>query len=101
MSVNILRPLVDANSQWTVAPTGFPAKSFYDYLRDLDRVIRALIGQTQPVTVAGIATGTPGQTAFVSNALKVGESTGHGTGTLAYFDGTAWRRVGDDTTISA
>lgn len=46
----------------------------------------------------GIATGT---TAFATDGRKVGEGGGAGTGTLAYYDGTAWRRVGDDTTVAA
>ncbi|MEM1208428.1 MAG: hypothetical protein AAGI54_04095 [Planctomycetota bacterium] len=43
----------------------------------------------------------PGRVYFASDALKVGETAGGGTGTLVYDDGVAWRRVGDDTTASA
>lgn len=42
-----------------------------------------------------------GSQAFASNGRKVGEGAGSGTGTMVYYDGTAWRRVGDDTTIAA
>lgn len=42
-----------------------------------------------------------GRLLFCRNCLKVGEIAGSGTGTVVYTDGTAWRRVGDDTTASA
>lgn len=52
-------------------------------------------------TFASLPSSAPaGSIAFVSNALKVAEVPGSGTGTLAYYDGTAWRRVGDDATVS-
>lgn len=44
---------------------------------------------------------SPGRLAYASNGRKVGEGLGSGTGTLVYDDGTAWRRVGDDTTVSS
>lgn len=37
--------------------------------------------------------------AFAIDGVKVGETTGNGTGTLVYDDGTDWRRTGDDTTV--
>ena len=55
-----------------------------------------------PTTVASLpAAGTAGRIAFASDGRKVGEGAGAGTGTLCYDDGTAWRRVGDDTTVAA
>jgi hypothetical protein len=51
--------------------------------------------------VAGLPTKGSPRIAFVTDGLKDGETTGNGTGTLAYFDGTAWRRVSDDTTVGA
>jgi len=42
-----------------------------------------------------------GSQAFASDGRKVGEGAGSGTGTLVYYDGNAWRRVGDDTTVVA
>jgi hypothetical protein len=42
-----------------------------------------------------------GSQVYASNGRKVGEGAGSGTGTLVYYDGTAWRRVGDDTTVAA
>lgn len=52
-------------------------------------------------TVATLPAATVRQVAFASDALKVGQTTGNGTGTLVYADGTAWRRCGDDVTASA
>lgn len=55
-------------------------------------------------TVAALPTPSAtmkGRLRFVTNGRKVGEGAGAGTGTLAYDDGTAWRRVGDDTTVLA
>jgi hypothetical protein len=51
--------------------------------------------------VASLPTATAGLIAFASNGRKVGEGAGSGTGTMVYADGTAWRRVGDDTTVVA
>lgn len=42
-----------------------------------------------------------GSQAYASNGRKVGEGAGAGTGTMVYFDGVAWRRVADDTTVLA
>lgn len=42
-----------------------------------------------------------GSQAFASDGRKVGEGGGAGTGTLVYYDGNAWRRTGDDTTVAA
>lgn len=38
----------------------------------------------------------------VTNACKVGESSGAGTGTLCYYNPVddTWRRVGDDTVVT-
>lgn len=38
----------------------------------------------------------------VTNACKVGESTGAGTGTLCYYNpgDDTWRRVGDDAVVT-
>jgi hypothetical protein len=53
-------------------------------------------------TVAAIGSASPaGRLKYVSNGRKVGEGVGAGTGTLAYSDGSFWRRVGDDTTVAA
>ena len=42
-----------------------------------------------------------GSFVYASNGRKVGEGVGAGTGTAVYYDGTAWRRTGDDTTVAA
>lgn len=52
-------------------------------------------------TVATLPAGTAGQVAYVSNARKVGEATGAGTGVMAYYSGAAWRRLSDDTAVAA
>mgnify|MGYP001587873963 FL=1 len=44
-------------------------------------------------------TGAQRPLAFASDGRKVGEGGGAGTGTVVYWDGVAWRRVGDDTTV--
>lgn len=50
-------------------------------------------------TVATLPANAARQVAYASDGRKVGEGGGAGTGTLVYNDGTAWRRVGDDTTV--
>jgi hypothetical protein len=53
-------------------------------------------------TVAAIGSASPaGRLKYVSNGRKVGEGVGAGTGTLAYSDSVAWRRVADDSTVAA
>ena len=59
-------------------------------------------------TVANLptASSTPisasaGDTAYATNGRKNAEGAGSGTGVLCYFDGTAWRRVSDDSTVVA
>ncbi len=52
-------------------------------------------------TVATLPTGVAGDVVYVSNALKASETTGNGTGNLAFSDGTAWRRVDTGATIGA
>ena len=47
------------------------------------------------------AGGRSGWTAFVSDGRKQGEGAGSGTGVMVYSDGTAWRRVSDDTAVSS
>lgn len=44
--------------------------------------------------------GIPGEIVFVSDARKVGEGPGLGTGTLAYYS-DKWRRVSDDGPVEA
>jgi hypothetical protein len=53
-------------------------------------------------TVATLPTaGSKGRMRFVTDGRKDGEGSGAGTGTMAYDDGTAWRRVSDDSTVVA
>ena len=45
-------------------------------------------------TVDTAPTGLPaGTTAYFSDALKAAETTGNGTGNLAFYDGSNWIRV--------
>lgn len=39
--------------------------------------------------------------AFASNGRKTGEGVGSGTGLLVYWDGVAWKRPADDSTVQA
>jgi hypothetical protein len=52
-------------------------------------------------TVASLPAGIAGRIVFASNGRKNGEGAGAGSGTLVYADGSAWRRVSDDTTVAA
>lgn len=45
--------------------------------------------------------GFSGRIAFATNGRKNGEGAGAGTGVQCYDDGTAWRRVSDDSTVAA
>jgi hypothetical protein len=52
-------------------------------------------------TVANLPTAGAGALAYASNGRKNAEGLGSGTGVLVYRDGTAWRRVSDDSTVLA
>jgi hypothetical protein len=52
-------------------------------------------------TVAQLPLGTNGQTIYVSNACKPGESTGSGTGVKALYTNGSWRRTCDYAAVSA
>lgn len=53
-------------------------------------------------TVAGLPTSFGiGSVAFATDGRKDGEGAGNGTGVLTYWDGSAWRRTADDTTVQA
>jgi hypothetical protein len=64
---------------------------------------QVLVGSTAVPSYAVADLPTPGASAlilaFAIDGVKVGETTGNGTGTLVYDDGVAWRRTGDDTTV--
>ena len=83
-------------------------KTFHDIVANLVRRIRIIelreVMYPAVSTISGLpvpSTSTLGRLRFVSNGRKVGEGAGAGTGTIAYDDGIAWRRVGDDTTVVA
>ncbi|WP_245447303.1 DUF2793 domain-containing protein [Methylobacterium sp. 17Sr1-1] len=52
-------------------------------------------------TVATVPTGVAGDLIYVSNARKVGEASGAGTGVLAYYSSSNWRRLSDDGVVAA
>jgi len=53
-------------------------------------------------TVAALpTTAAVGDIAFATDALKASETTGNGTGNLAFWDGTAWRRSDTGATTGA
>ncbi|MGY2047950.1 DUF2793 domain-containing protein [Methylobacterium sp. JK268] len=52
-------------------------------------------------TVATVPVGVAGALIHVSNARKVGEAAGAGTGVPAYFAGNSWRRLSDDSPVAA
>lgn len=55
---------------------------------------------SQPYTVTTLPSGTAGATIYVSNARKVGEAAGAGTGLIAYFSNGSWRRQSDDAPVT-
>lgn len=57
---------------------------------------------TLPIyTVSTLPPGSTAQTIYVSNARKIGEAAGAGTGVTAYYSNGAWRRPSDDTAVVA
>jgi hypothetical protein len=53
-------------------------------------------------TVATVPTDVAaGDIIFVTNALAASQTTGNGTGNLAYYNGTAWMRVDTGVAIGA
>lgn len=58
-------------------------------------------GAVKPLAFIDLpAAGKRGSLLYCTDCLKVGETTGNGTGTIIYSDSSAWRRVGDDTTAA-
>jgi hypothetical protein len=53
------------------------------------------------VSLANLPSGFEGRRRYCNNCLKVGESTGSGTGTVVYYSNGAWRRVRDDTAAAS
>ncbi len=52
-------------------------------------------------TVGTLPAGIIGAQAYVSNARKVGEAAGSGTGVPAYYSNGNWRRLSDDSPVAA
>ncbi len=61
------------------------------------------ISSSTPISnVAGLpASAKPGMIWHASDGLKPGESTGHGTGTLVYYDGAHWINVSTGAAVAA
>lgn len=58
-------------------------------------------GAVKVLAVADLPTDVgAGSLSFASDGLKLGETTGNGTGVLVYFDGSAWYRASDDSVVS-
>ncbi len=60
--------------------------------------VRACLYAELPLAADGAG---PGDEFFCTNACKVGEGAGAGTGTIVYFNSTddSWRRVADDSLV--
>jgi hypothetical protein len=52
-------------------------------------------------TVATLPAGATGAIVYASNARKVGEAAGAGTGVPAYYSNGNWRRLSDDSPVAA
>lgn len=52
-------------------------------------------------TVGTLPAGAAGQVIYVTNARKVGEASGAGSGVISYFSNGSWRRPSDDTALAA
>lgn len=52
-------------------------------------------------TVATLPVGTNGASVYASNGRKVGEGAGAGTGSRVVYSNGAWRRLSDETAITA
>lgn len=52
-------------------------------------------------TVATLPAGGNGRTVYVSNGRKIGEGAAAGTGVMAVYSNSQWRRVSDDAVVSA
>ena len=72
--------------------------TFHDGLK-----IAAATGALTPIVyaIAALPSGTTGAMIFVSNARKIGEAAGAGTGTMAVYSNGAWRRLSDDSAVAA
>jgi hypothetical protein len=52
-------------------------------------------------TVATVPSGVAGDQIYVSDARKIGEGVGAGTGAIAYYSNGNWRRLSDDSPVVA
>jgi hypothetical protein len=62
----------------------------------------ASAGGTGIITsVAGLPAGSEGLRAFATNGLKIGETTGSGTGVPVYYSAGSWRVVSTDAPVGS
>ena len=85
-----------------------PSDGFEQIIRSLAARIHAVeIRETSPppsclvADLPAASVDKRGRLRFVVDGRKIGEVSGAGTGVLAYDDGGAWRRTGDDTTVTS
>ncbi|TNC12255.1 hypothetical protein FF100_15565 [Methylobacterium terricola] len=52
-------------------------------------------------TVATLPAGSNGTVVYASNARKVTEGAGAGTGVIAFYSNGNWRRLSDDSPVAA
>jgi hypothetical protein len=100
MAVEKIPPIPDA-SHAIANPAGLTTSDWYFLLQQMVLRLAEMTPFKVPTyTVVTLPAATTARVAFASNGRKVGEGAGGGTGTLVYADGTAWRRVGDDTAVA-
>jgi hypothetical protein len=101
MAIQKIPPLPDASHAIT-SSAGLATSDWYFLLQQMALRLSEMTPFAVPIyAVTALPAATAARVAFASNGRKVGEGAGVGTGTLVYADGTAWRRVGDDTTVTS
>lgn len=101
MSIKVFERILDPNAVWIDPRSGRPSREYYQYLRAVDARVRALIDGAPSVAFADLTNGLRnGELAFVTDGLKAGESSGSGTGVLAYWDGSNWIAVDSGAAVA-
>src|SRR5208337_748110 len=71
----------------------------------LQGTVNELLGnagiQLPAYTTALLPPGVPGQMAYATDGLKVGETTGHGTGVPVYYSNGVWRVYSTDAAVQS
>lgn len=111
MSNLVNQSIETLNTQATQADP-FEGNTWQSYFQQQQRVTQsqtaAMNGGQFPTfanlgqyTVADLPTGTSGAQAYATNGLKVGESTGNGTGVPVYYSNGAWRVWSTDAPVQS